>query len=126
MLYVSIATSSEDAALLKTLTESMRRFCRSIELCNDYLRGYYGLKVTTKRLLQLLQKSSKSVTSGSESDFPPAAIATVQRLHELGTSKLAEVIRRHTAGEKGWDGYDEAEIIATRELLDRDTERIER
>lgn len=23
----------------------MRRFCRSIELCDDYLRGYYGLKL---------------------------------------------------------------------------------
>ena len=27
------------------LTEAMRRFCRSIELCDDYLRGYYGLKI---------------------------------------------------------------------------------
>ncbi|KAI7648036.1 tetratricopeptide repeat domain-containing protein, partial [Hortaea werneckii] len=32
---------------LKGLSESMRRFCRSIELCDDYLRGYYGLKLTT-------------------------------------------------------------------------------
>jgi ER membrane protein complex subunit 2 len=29
------------------LTESLRRFCRSIELCDDYLRGYYGLKLVT-------------------------------------------------------------------------------
>ncbi len=27
------------------LTESLRRLCRSIELCDNYLRGYYGLKV---------------------------------------------------------------------------------
>jgi hypothetical protein len=33
------------------LTESLRRFCRSIELCDDYLRGYYGLKLVTKILL---------------------------------------------------------------------------
>ena len=30
---------------LKALSESMRRFCRSLELCDDYLRGYYGLKL---------------------------------------------------------------------------------
>jgi len=27
------------------LTDAVRRFSRSIELCDDYLRGYYGLKV---------------------------------------------------------------------------------
>lgn len=27
------------------LAEALRRFCRSIELCDDYLRGYYGLKM---------------------------------------------------------------------------------
>jgi len=126
ILYVSIASSSDEAAILKNLSESMRRFCRSIELCNDYLRGYYGLKLTTKRLLEVLQKSSKSVTSSSENELPPPTVATVQRLHELATSKLAEAIRRNTAGEKGWDGYDEAEIIAARALLDRDTKDIER
>jgi hypothetical protein len=29
----------------KSLVESMRCYCRSIELCDDYLRGYYGLKL---------------------------------------------------------------------------------
>lgn len=32
---------------LKVLSEAMRRFCRAIELCDDYLRGYYGLKVVS-------------------------------------------------------------------------------
>jgi hypothetical protein len=27
------------------LTDAVRRFSRSVELCDDYLRGYYGLKV---------------------------------------------------------------------------------
>lgn len=34
-----------DAAAERYLAESLRRFCRSIELCDDYLRGYYGLKL---------------------------------------------------------------------------------
>ena len=30
---------------MRLLSEATRRFCRSVELCNDYLRGYYGLKL---------------------------------------------------------------------------------
>jgi tetratricopeptide (TPR) repeat protein len=40
-----MAASANEAAADKYLAESMRRFCRSIELCDDYLRGYYGLKL---------------------------------------------------------------------------------
>ena len=40
-----MAASANDAAADKYLAESVRRFCRSIELCDDYLRGYYGLKL---------------------------------------------------------------------------------
>ena len=29
---------------VKTLSEACQRFCRCIELCDDYIRGYYGLK----------------------------------------------------------------------------------
>lgn len=32
---------------VKMLTEAMRRFCRSVELCDCYLRGYYGLKLVS-------------------------------------------------------------------------------
>jgi tetratricopeptide (TPR) repeat protein len=38
---------AEGAEQLKLLSEAMRRFCRSIELCDDYLRGYYGLKLVS-------------------------------------------------------------------------------
>lgn len=29
----------------KHMAEAIKRFSRSIELCDDYLRGYYGLKL---------------------------------------------------------------------------------
>lgn len=45
VLYLSVQRIEGAADQLKTLSESMRRFCRSIELCDDYLRGYYGLKL---------------------------------------------------------------------------------
>ena len=31
----------------RRLSEALKRFCRSIELCDDYLRGYYGLKLVS-------------------------------------------------------------------------------
>lgn len=49
VLYIS-AMSSNETADSKTLAEAMRRFCRSVELCDDYLRGYYGLKLVPSSL----------------------------------------------------------------------------
>lgn len=40
-----IAAGVNDSNSDRYLADSMRRFCRSIELCDDYLRGYYGLKL---------------------------------------------------------------------------------
>lgn len=42
--YSSVAAGSESTqATQKLLADAIRRFSRSIELCDDYLRGYYGL-----------------------------------------------------------------------------------
>jgi ER membrane protein complex subunit 2 len=49
VLYLSASRIEGAADQLKQLSESMRRFCRSIELCDDYLRGYYGLKLVSIR-----------------------------------------------------------------------------
>lgn len=126
LLYISaIASNSADGNSLKTLSESMRRFSRSIELCDNYLRGYYGLKLTTKKLLELIPKISnkQAVTDPTAGDLAPPSVATVEKLHELATAKLAEIVRRSGSGESGWD-YDQSELIAARELLDRDTQAV--
>ncbi|PPJ59548.1 hypothetical protein CBER1_09802 [Cercospora berteroae] len=114
---------------LKQLSEAVRRFCRSAELCDDYLRGYYGLKLSSTRLLDVLSSSKKGqVTSSDPStgDLAPPSIENVKKLNELATAKLAEIVRRSTSGEKEWDGYNAAEIAAARELLDKDTQKISR
>ena len=49
------STSEGTAGGLKYLIESMQRFCRSIELCDDYLRGYYGLKMVGAYVLLLVR-----------------------------------------------------------------------
>lgn len=47
--YSSVAAGSEGTqAAQKLLVDAVRRFSRSIELCDGYLRGYYGLKKVFK------------------------------------------------------------------------------
>jgi ER membrane protein complex subunit 2 len=48
-------------------------------------------------------------------ELPDAA--TIKKLNEAATQKLAEIVRRGGAEEKSWQGYDQAEIEAARELL---------
>ncbi|PBP20901.1 tetratricopeptide repeat domain-containing protein [Diplocarpon rosae] len=108
----------------KYLAEAFRRFCRSIELCDDYLRGYYGLKLTTTRLLA--NQSAVSRQAKADSGLPPPDLKTVERLNEIATAKLSEIVRRSVGGEAEWGGFDEAELIATKALLDSEAANITR
>ncbi|EPE09411.1 tetratricopeptide repeat domain-containing protein [Ophiostoma piceae UAMH 11346] len=124
--YMAAATSAggSDAASQKYAAESLKRFCRSIELCDDYLRGYYGLKVVTSYILKSGGKWPKQTNTGE--DFAVPETATVQRLAQLATEKLSVIVRRYTAKEPHWSGYDEAEIVAARELLSEETSSVVR
>jgi hypothetical protein len=63
--------------------------------------------------------SNKRGGGGNQDDdeVPIPKIGTVKKLEEIATSKLGEIVR---SGSSGKTGYEEAEIIAARELLDRD------
>lgn len=50
----------------------------------------------------------------------------MERLNETATAKLSEIVRKSTAREAGWEGYDNAEIIAAKELLNREVKPITR
>ncbi|EJT77584.1 tetratricopeptide repeat domain-containing protein [Gaeumannomyces tritici R3-111a-1] len=108
------AQSAANDTTPKHLSEATKRFCRSIELCDDYLRGYYGLKLVTSRLLQA---PIAHRVGGDQGDLKLPDTATLKQLDELATQKLAEIVRRYAAREPSWRGYDEAEIKAARELL---------
>ena len=122
MIYVSVSNATSDSGLLRDLGHSLKCFCRSVELCDDYLRGHYGVKSTTTKLkrLQGLEASHVATRNSVEEEWSPPSIATVQHLNEVATVKLAEIIRKASTQTTGWQGYDESEIIAARELLDRD------
>ncbi|KAK7749612.1 Inositol phosphatase SIW14 [Cytospora paraplurivora] len=113
--YMAATSAGIDENASRTyLAESLKRFCRSIELCDSYLRGYYGLKVVTSKLLNDPSKTSKQ--TGPE-DLPLPAIETIERLSEKATQRLSEIVRRSTAKERGWCGYDESEVLEAQDLL---------
>jgi tetratricopeptide (TPR) repeat protein len=101
---VFIAASNNDA---DALAEAARYFCRSVELCEWYLRGWYGLRLVTDRILSL------SVKNGMD-------IKKAEGLNEKATQMLAEIVRRATVGEHGWQGFDAGEVEAARELIKRE------
>jgi len=46
--YVAAASlAAGDGLAQRYLAEALKRYSRSIELCDDYLRGYYGLKLVS-------------------------------------------------------------------------------
>ena len=124
------AVSSTGSDKIKLLIRSMKTFCRSIELCDDYLRGFYGLKLATSRLLESSADSSDARNAkkdlSSEEGYSMPSTSVVEKLNELATKKLGEIVRRSSRSENGWDGYAEGEIIAARELLDRDAQKAPR
>lgn len=64
--------------------------------------------------------------SKSDTGLPLPEIKTVERLNETATAKLSEIVRRYAANESGYQGYDAAEIIAAKELLNRESAAITR
>ncbi|KAK4228272.1 TPR repeat protein oca3 [Podospora fimiseda] len=112
------ASGADGGSYQKHLAEALKRFSRSIELCDDYLRGYYGLKLVTGTILK---DSGKPAKLTDEGDFVLPDTKTIERLNELATAKLAEIVRHSTAQDRGWRGYSAAEVAAARELLSEDS-----
>ncbi|PFH61948.1 hypothetical protein XA68_15710 [Ophiocordyceps unilateralis] len=110
-----MAADANSEGQQKHLAEAVKRFCRSIELCDDYLRAYYGLKLVTDRLLngEPRPKKQQQETEG----FDLVEDATLEKLNEAATKKLAEIVHKYRAGEKLWQGYDAGEIAAAHRLL---------
>lgn len=88
-----------------------------------------NLSQSTSKLIETLSSSKKSQQSSSDpvtGDLAPPTVESVKNLNALATSKLAEIVRRSSSGDKGWDGYSESELIAAKALLDRDVQKVKR
>lgn len=99
--------SSQDGptSTQKHLTEAIHRFSRSVELCQDYIRGYYGLKLATDKLIK----------TGANKDPDAIPSETVQRLNKLSVTKLTQIIKENISQASG---PRKAELIAAQALLD--------
>lgn len=74
---------------------------------------------SSKTTTQLLEDPPKPSKQAESDGLSPPNLPTLQKLDGLATEKLGEITRRFTAGERGWQGFDEAEIVAARELLEK-------
>lgn len=119
-----MAANASNESQQKYFAESIKRFCRSVELCEDYLRGYYGLKKVTDEVLKDSNNNKKSKTESDVFALPEQK--TIERLNLAATDKLAEIVRRNTAGESGWQGFKAEEIRAAKDLIAKATAKTER
>ena len=93
-------------------------------IASNFLTNNYQV---TGHLLEALSNLKKppywDTTTG---ELAPPSAQAVTKLNEIATAKLAEIVRKSASGEKDWDGYSQPELIAARELLNRDTQKISR
>ena len=102
--------STEGAEAGSHLAQAIQRFSRSIELCDGYLRGFYGLKLATDKL----SRTNTTSKGNTGSSITPEKL---QKLNQLATSKLEAIVKDRT--ERRSSGAEHSEVIAAKELLNR-------
>lgn len=102
-----LAACSNDGSIgsQQLLIDAIQRFSRSIELCEGYIRGYYGLYLASSKFLE----STASTTKKQEGDY--ISRETVMKLHEMALTKLKHLVHKRGA-------LPEADVIAARALID--------
>ena len=80
------------------------------------------LTMRAKTTTQLLSEPPKSTRQPESDEFTLPEAATLRELDAAATEKLGLIVRHYSAGKKGWQGYDPAEIEAARELLGNNTD----
>ncbi|KAL4737783.1 hypothetical protein BDV11DRAFT_190907 [Aspergillus similis] len=108
-LYV-YANSLDNEGMRRQLRYSIQHFCRSIELCEDYLRGFYGLAVATSRILV---EETPETTSG----YPKLGQESFRRLQALATEKLSTILKMQYSLAPHLRDYEENELAAVKVLL---------
>ncbi|KAK6534599.1 hypothetical protein TWF281_005907 [Arthrobotrys megalospora] len=100
--------NSAGKEVVEKLEASLKWYLRSVELCDGYLRGYYGIKTVTAKLLE-------SKISASHRTIPEEK---VNKLNSAATVQLHDIVTGSEKGKKGFAGYDLAEVAAAKELLE--------
>ncbi|RJE18886.1 hypothetical protein PHISCL_08778 [Aspergillus sclerotialis] len=116
VLYIT-ASSQEAETARKLLGRSISLFCRSIELCDDYLRGFYGLVLVSSTLLNSSDGPLHNSFNASVGDTPSKD--HLKRLHAFARKKLWDILKSRLSLSQQEYGCSEGDLIAARELLDR-------
>jgi len=113
VLYMSTlsAIGSKDNEIESALFQAVRRYSRSIELCDHYLRGYYGLKSVTDRLIASNDMYSEEIVQPGVGTG--MSISTIRNLNKKATEEISDIVHLSDTG------YNQAEVISAKELLDR-------
>lgn len=109
ILYI-YAGSLEDEAMCRQLHSSIRHFCRSVELCDGYLRGFYGLALATARLS--VDKLPETISKD-----PPLGRESLRHLHDLATQRLKNILTTQCSLEPRLREYEDHELAAVKCLL---------
>lgn len=112
MTYISASAGTNNADQIEAFEEAIKYFARSVELSEWYLRGWYGLKLVTGKLIQ-----------AKPSD---GTLGKMESLNQLATEKLVQIVSKFRRNVKGWTGFDEAEVLAAKDLIDRDEQKFSR
>ncbi|CAG7953277.1 unnamed protein product [Penicillium salamii] len=103
LLYIT----STDGDAPRLLGKSVQHFSRSIELCDDYLRGFYGLTLASTRML--------------ENNYGQPQ--TLERLKAFALHQLGEIVKTRSVDDQHW-ASSRSELIAAKELLNRFTLKV--
>ncbi|MCJ1449422.1 MAG: hypothetical protein MMC23_009942 [Stictis urceolatum] len=111
MLYMSVASESGHPPneADKILHASLDRYCRSIELCDNYIRGLCGLKIVCDEILEL-------VINSKANQLPDGSIEQIHRLSSKAALKISNIISTSSADPETPD------LIAAKALLNRKKE----
>ncbi|KAJ5899820.1 hypothetical protein N7495_004564, partial [Penicillium taxi] len=108
VLYVCSLSANSDARRLAG--KSVQHFCRSVELCDDYLRGFYGLTLASSHLLE------NDCTENPSEPIPSRT--TLDQLKRFALQRLGDIVQSRTIDNQYW-ASSRSELIAAKELLNR-------
>ncbi|KDN62483.1 putative tetratricopeptide [Colletotrichum sublineola] len=116
-------TDAESWAELADLYLSQGLYSQAIFALEEVLVLTPNAWNVTNKLIKEPSKPSRQ-TDSDEWGLPD--VTTLQKLNELATQKLADIVRRNGAQEKLWQGYDESEVSAARDLLSKESAELVR
>lgn len=132
VLYI-YANSLGSGDINHQLQSSIQYFCRSIELCDDYLRGFYGLALVGAPCPYTFVVNPRCIFSAIQANTTLKATFRFERtsvgsftgrdkfrnLHGLAKKNLEAIINTQYSLAPHLREYEDGELLSTKNLLSR-------